>query len=495
MNTRLLLPLFLTLANFANSEESRPNLIFLFADDQNTLSVGCYGNSEVQTPNMDKLGEDGIIFDKHYNTTAICMASRANVFTGKYEYKTGCNFTHGDLKADLWEQTYPILLRKAGYLTAFAGKFGLLVEGKGLPAKDFDTWGGGPGQTDFATKKNKSIAHYADKYPHSTLAYGAFGQDFIKEAKEVGKPFCLSISFKSPHKPAISDPRFNDLYKGKSFTKPANFGREHGEHMAPQSKTARQYPRFIDWGYDDNYDHEMAIYYRQVYGIDVALGMIRKELEEQGLADNTVIIYTSDNGYICGSHGYGSKVLPMEESSRVPLIIYDPRSPNSGKKLRCDRLTANIDFNSTLLELAGVDVPAQVDGQSLVPLIEDPTTGGHEQIAFINVYGPISVQSLSCITREHKYSYWWFQNEEMKPTEELFNLSNDPLELKNLAAAKEPSPELLEMRKRYQTELSAWKKNAVDYNDYTRHGTLFDPTVPWEEKKPSLKKPRKKQKS
>ena len=470
------------------ADSTRPNLIFLFADDQNTLSVGCYGNKDVQTPQMDKLGEDGIIFDKHYNTTAICMASRANVLTGMYEYKTGCNFTHGNMKPEIWEQSYPVLLRKNGYLTAFAGKFGIEVEGRGLPKEDFDTWGGGPGQTSYQTDRNKSIAHYAKKYPHSTLAYGAFGQDFIKEAKKSDKPFCLSISFKSPHKPAISDPRFDDLYKGKTFTKPANFGREFGEHMAPQSKTGRQYPRFTKWGYSDDYDTQMAIYYRQVYGIDVALGMIRQELEEQGLADNTVIIYTSDNGYICGSHGYGSKVLPMEESARVPLIIYDPRSKNSGKKLRCDRLTANIDFASTLLELGGVEIPKQVDGQSLLPLLEDPTTGGHEQISFINVFGPMSVQSLSCITREHKYSYWWFQNEKMKPTEELFDLINDPLELKNLAATEEPSPELLTMRKRYQTALSAWKENAVPYNDYTRQGTLFDPALSWTEKKPFLRK-------
>ena len=108
----------------------------------------------------------------------------------------------------------------------------------------------------------------------------------------------------------------------------------------------------------------MATYHQQVHAIDVALGMIRKEVEAQGIADNTVIIYTSDNGFICGSHGYGSKVLPMEESSRVPLMIFDPRSKTAGKGRRCGKLTGNIDFAPTILEMAGVKIPKNVDGKS-----------------------------------------------------------------------------------------------------------------------------------
>jgi len=146
------------------AEEKRPNIIFLFADDQSTYSVGAYGNKDVVTPNMDKLAADGLIFDRHYNTTAICMASRANVFTGMYEYKTGCNFEHGNMHAEVWEKSYPKLLRSAGYLTAFAGKFGLVVQGRGLCEDDFDFWGGGPGQTNYATAKNKSMKKYQMKF-------------------------------------------------------------------------------------------------------------------------------------------------------------------------------------------------------------------------------------------------------------------------------------------------------------------------------------------
>jgi len=464
----------LSLVTADDIPKSQPNIVFLFADDQSTYSVGCYGNKDVKTPNMDQLGRDGVVFDKHYNTTAICMASRANVFTGMYEYKTGCNFGHGNMRAEVWSKSYPVLLREAGYLTAFAGKFGIVVQGKGLCENDFDFWGGGPGQTDYRTAKNASMRKYADKYPHSTLSYGAFAQDVIRESVKRKKPFCLSISFKAPHKPATTDPQFNDIYAGKSFTKPENFGREFGEHLAPQSKTGRQYPRFTEWKYDTDYDGEMAKYHQQVYGIDVALGMIRDELTAQGVADNTVVIYTSDNGYICGSHGYGSKVLPMEESSRVPLIVYDPRSPLNGKQMRCARLTGNIDFAPTILELAGLPVPANMDGQSLLPLLQDPTTGGHDQMAFINVFGPLSSHSLTCLTPQYKYTYWWYADDRMKPTEELFDTKNDPLELVNLADKPTSDSALKDMRKRYDQEVAKWKREAVDYNNYQRYGSLFD---------------------
>ena len=468
--------------------DKRPNIIFLLADDQCSYSVGCYGNRDVKTPQMDRLGRDGVIFDNHYDTSAICMASRANIMTGMYEYRTGCNFSHGDMKADVWARAYPVLMRETDYLTAFAGKFGFLVEGKGLCEDDFDIWGGGPGQTSYLTKQNKSMAKYAEKYPHSTLSYGAFGQDVIKRAAKNDKPFCLSISFKAPHRPVTPDAKFDDVYAGKRFTKPGNFGRKHGEHFAEQSKKGRQYSRFTEWNYDTDYDGVMGKYNQLIYAIDVAIGMIREELDRQGIADNTVIIYTSDNGYICGSHGYASKVLPMEESSRVPLIIYDPRSKSAGRKLRCEALTGNIDFLPTILGLAGVPEPDRIDGKSLLPLVNDPSGTMREQMAFMNVWGQLPTHCLSVLERDWKYTYWWYGGEGMTPAEELFDTANDPLELKNLANDAAHSSDLERMRKRYDAELALWKKRAVSYNDYEKYGLLFDRTVPWPKKELALKK-------
>ena len=410
------------------------------------------------------------------------MASRATIMTGKYEYRTGTKFEHGDMKEETWENAYPVLLRKAGYFTAFAGKFGFKVDGKGICESEFEMYGGGPGQTNYETEKNATMIRYAEKYPHSTRAYGAFGQDVIKKAVKENKPFCLSISFKAPHRPVTPDPEFDQIYEDKKFTKPGNFGREHSGYLAPQSKTGRQWKRFTEWNYDTDYDQVMAKYNQLVYGIDVAIGMIRDELERQGVADNTVIIYTSDNGYICGSHGYASKVIHLEEASRAPLMIYDPRVHRTGDSRRSDALAGNIDIAPTILKLAGVQAPGNLDGTSLISLFQEKGKDVRESMAFINCWGPISCTSLSVLTKDWKYTYWWYEDDTMEPFEELFETKTDPLELVNLASDAGAKEKLEEMRAMYDREVSGWNKNAVPYNDYIRFGLLYDRHVPWAEK-------------
>lgn len=499
-STRLLVVLMACFLMVCISSESagkddRPNVIFLMADDQAKYSMGCYGAPEAITPNLDQLGNDGVIFDNHYDTTAICMASRASVMTGLYEYRTGCNFEHGPMMQRTWQQSYPVLLRQAGYTTAFAGKFGFEVKqspearGKGdLPVSDFDRWGGGPGQTSYATIKNGSMAKYANEYPHSTLSYGAFGRDFIQDASRKNKPFCLSISFKAPHHPVTPDPKFDAVYAGKQFTKPANYGREKGEHFSMQSRQGRQYERFQSWGYADNYDEVMARYYQQIYAIDVSVGMIRDALAKADCSNNTVIIYTSDNGFMCGAHGYGSKVLPYEEASGVPLIVYDPRHPNSGQQLRSKALTGNVDFAPTILELAGVELPTGLDGRSLLPLYSTPSASIHDSLPLINVWGPIKVHSLGVVTRDWKYIYWNYAEGNFEATEELYDLARDPYELKNLAADASQSNRLQEMQTLYDQHVAAWKLLAVPYNNYRKYATIFDRTLPWAQKRPLVRR-------
>lgn len=473
------------------AEDKRPNIVFLLTDDQNLYSMGCYGTPDVKTPNLDKLASDGIVFDHHYDTTAICMASRANIMTGKYEYKNGTNFSHGDMREEIWSESYPILLRDSGYQTAFAGKFGFNIGdgplGKGrLPEDEFDSWGGGPGQTHYETAKNKSMAKYAEDYPHSTLSYGAFSRDFIEDASQSEAPFCLSISFKAAHRPTTPDPQFDDVYAGKAFTKPGNYGREFAEHFSLQSKQGRQYVRFDEWGYSDRYDEVMAIYHQQIYGVDVAVGMIRDALEDAGVSDNTVVIFTSDNGFFCGSHGYGSKVLPYEEASRVPLVMYDPRHENSGKGYRTDALTGNIDFAPTILELAGLEIPKEMDGKSLLSLYDDPQSEIHESLQLINAWGPLVAQSLSVLTKDWKYIYWPYGADEFTPTEELYKVSEDRLELLNRIQKNQPPEVLMDMRKRYDAAVKDWREKAVSFNKYDRYADFYDRRIPWAKKSEDL---------
>lgn len=482
----------LLLPRAADAAESRPSIVFLMTDDQSTDSLGCYGNPDVRTPHIDRLAAEGVTFDRHYVTTAICMASRASVMTGKYEYRTGCNFTRGPLEERDWRNSYPRRLRDAGYTTAFAGKLGFVMRPTGggepnLPAPDFDAWGGGPGQTSYETRRNESIARYADRYPHSTRAYGAFGADFIREAAGKGRPFCLSISFKAPHKPDQPDPRFDDVYAGARFRKPANFGREHGAHFAEQSRRGRQYPRFVSWGYRDRYDEAMAIYHQLVHGVDHAVGTIREALRESGVADRTVVIFTSDNGFLCGSHGYGSKVLPYEESARVPCIVFDPRRPSRGRGIRSRALTANIDIAPTILDLAGVAAPEGMDGRSLRPLLDDPAATGHEDLAIMNVWGPAPTHYLSVVSEGHKYIYWPYASDGLEATEELYDLDRDPLELSNLATRPDSRPTLDRLRAVHDARVATWRREARTDHGYAAYGSIFDRSIPW---KPARKRSR-----
>lgn len=477
--------------------DERPNIVFLLSDDQSTWSMGCYDTPGANTPNLDQLAQDGIVFDRHYDTTAICMASRATIATGLLEYRTGCNFEHGPLVNELWQNSYPVQLRKAGYRTAFAGKFGFEVAAspgrKGrLPEKDFDVWGGGPGQTSYDTKKNKSMAKYANDYPHSTRSYGAFGRDFVQQSAEDGHPFCLSISFKAPHHPVQPDPMFDDVFRDMTFSRPGNYGREFGEHLSQQSRMGRQFERFHSWHYSDRYDDVIALYFQQIHAIDYAVGMIRTALEKAGVADNTVIIYTSDNGFMNGSHGYGSKVIPYEESTRVPLIIFDPRHSNSGRQFRCRSLTGNVDIAATILDLAGLTVASDLDGRSLMALYDDPTATLHPFLPLINVWGPKEVHSLGVVTTDWKFVYWPWAEGKFEATEELFHLKNDRLELTNVRTDATQAAAVARMQKIYDTSVQHWKDHAVSHNNYENFGTLFDRSLSWEKKRTVIL-PKKKQ--
>lgn len=317
------------------------------------------------------------------------------------------------------------------------------------------------------------MADYVKKYPHSTVSYGAFGRDFIADAAKSDRPFCLSISFKAPHKPATPDPQFNSIYAGKTFTRPANYGREYGEHFSLQSRAGRQFERFHSWNYSDKYDEVMATYYQQIYAIDVALGMIREAIDKAGVKNNTVIIYTSDNGFFCGSHGYGSKVLPYEEASRVPLIIFDPRHINSGKQLRCDSLTGNVDFAPTILKLAGIKIPRNMDGQDLMPLYDDPKANIHDSLPLINVWGPGKAHSYAVVTDSWKYIYWPYRDDQISPTEELYNTQSDPGELTELSKIESAAGDLIRMRQIYDEAVKSWQTDAVPYHKYSQFGEHF----------------------
>lgn len=479
-----------------DQEPVRPNIIFLLTDDQTSIATGCYGNDQVSTPNIDQLAEEGIMFANYYNTSSICMASRASIMTGMYEYRTGCNFKHGPLISALFKQSYPVLLREAGYYTGFAGKFGFGVRDDGdenygdydaLPQDAFDNWAGGPGQTHYETSKNKHIKQYADMYPHSSRAYGAWARDFIEEAKASGKPFCMSISFKAPHLPFTPDPEFDAVYAGKEYKKPENYGAENAVHLSKQAKSGRQYNSYNFWrDSDETYQEAIRKYNQLIHGVDYAVGMILESLKELGVAENSVIIFTSDNGYSCGAHNFGGKVLPYEEASRSPLIIYDPRASEDLRGVVRKRVTGNIDMAPTILSYAGLPVPEHMDGENLIPLVHDENGIDRETLALLNMWGNDEIQAMTVVSDQWKYIYWQYEDERMEPAEELFHIGQDPLEMQNVAGMEKNSTKLEEMRSIYDVQLQHITDYAVDFHDYRKYVTLFDRSANAEEKKPFL---------
>jgi len=495
MKTRTLLWIVCAIAlAHATSAETRPNIIYLMTDDQTIGALGCYGNKDIITPNLDKLASEGVRFANHYDTTSICMASRSSVLTGLYEYRHGCNFGHGDMERQIFDKTYPVKLRQAGYFTGFAGKIGFTIEDEKFEAfeKEFDVWAGGPGQTNYQTDKNKGIAMYADKYPHCSRAYGAWAQDFMKSAKQSGKPFCMSISFKAPHLPFTPDPIDLKLYESKTtFTRPLNYGVERGTHLSPQVHTSRAATGYREWVND--YDHHVKLYYALITGVDAAVGMIREGLQSAGLAHNTVIIFTSDNGYNSGSHGFGDKVIPYEEGSKAPLIIFDPRLAKEPAGKVSEAVTGNVDMCATIFALSGVPAPEGIDGKSLLPLLSNPAGRVRDWLPLFNFWGQQSAQSMAVVSSEWKYIYWYYSggakksSDEMKPTEELFHLAKDRIEMANVASDSQLAAQLADARKAYDAELATMKATVIKGHGHEPYPVLFDRTSPWASKEPLLK--------
>jgi arylsulfatase A-like enzyme len=472
-------------------KKKRPNIVFLLTDDQAWHLLGYNGNAQVKTPNFDKLAADGVIFDRHYDTTSICMPSRATHMMGQYQYRHGCSFSRGSLESAKWNQSYPVLMRQAGYFTGFAGKFGYAVTDKPdksgyhsnekMPMDSFDVWHGWPGQGEYETEENEHIAMYAEQYPHVSGALGAASEDFIDTAMEQDKPFCLSVSFKAPHSPRSPDSRYDHVYADTVWDERKNHGTKNAEHLPQQAKSGRQYLQYKDFR-GERYQDTMRKYNQLVYGVDVAVKMIRDKLEARGIADNTVIIFTTDNGYSCGAHGFGGKVLPYEEASRAPMVILDPRHRNSGKGYRCQGVTGSVDIMPTIMDYAELEIPKSVDGISMRSMVENPKHKLREALPIMNVWGIIPTHELGVVTERYKYINWFFAGEGMQAAEELYDLKEDTLEMHNLVDKPEMQKTLRQMQKYYDQEVERWKKNCVQRNNYPEWAVLMDRHVSWDEK-------------
>ncbi|MDH4455451.1 MAG: sulfatase [Verrucomicrobiota bacterium] len=432
---KLALTLFLAATSLMAAEpaarDTRPNFLFLLTDDQRADDLGCYGNTVIQTPHIDSLAQRGVRFTRFFVTSSICMASRASYFTGRVERSHACNFYYRSLAAKDWAQSYPVLLRQAGYRTGFIGKFGVAVAGlpQGLPRGNFDSFEGFAGQGDYFPQGKNG--------PHLERLMGDQALRFLHGAAEDGKPFCLSVSFKAPHDPLTPEPAFAGLYVDAKPPRTESWPFTELSGLPPVFGTSAWYAR-LSWQQHCSTEEKLHEFIRQRYrliaGVDAALGHILAELQKLGLAENTVILFSSDNGYYYGEHGLNTKFYLHEESIRVPLLVMDPRLPQRAGTT-VDALTANMDVAPTLLDLAGIKASDAMQGRSLLPLLRGETPADwRDAILCENLVKERRPMCDAIRTRDWKYIAY-FETQPLQ--EELYHLAEDPREQRNLAALPE----------------------------------------------------------
>lgn len=418
----------------------RPNLVFLMTDNQRRDALGCYGNPVIKTPNIDRLAAQGFRFTNAFCTTSICAATRASILTGRHRRSHGYTFEKPPMTLAAMAQSYPAILKAAGYRTGFVGKVGVRLK-PGVSEEMFD----------FFQANQASSTHqpYYRKSKEGTLRHltsinGDHAIDFLRGATAT-RPFCLSVSFSAPHpeddnaKQYIFDDELADLYRdvvipAPPVSQPKHFAQLPGFLRVSMSRQ-RWFRRFDT---PDKYQKMMKAMYRMITGIDIQVGRILAEIRRQGLEENTIVIFTSDNGLLTGEHGLTGIWLMYEPSIRLPLIIHDPRQPQAARGKAVPGLALDVDFGPTLLDLAGIEVPAAMQGRSLVPLLggkvpewpRDFFYGHYFRPSWLRTNKDNIPRSEGLRSERWKYVHYF---DEKPPYEQLFDLREDPHEINNLA--------------------------------------------------------------
>ena len=426
------------------ADARRPNLLFMFTDDQPQNCMGAMGNPIIQTPNMDRLAADGVLFGNAFATTAICCSNRACILTGQHMRRHRIEDFQTPLSAAAFDQTYPALLRSAGYRTGYLGKFavgGLNSEIRhlSLPAEQFDFWYGFPQSINFLQKIDGQERYLTDVMTEKAI-------EFLR-TNPPDQPFCLTIAFKEPHGPwNFFDPDVPDAYENVEIPPPPTFSQAAYDAQPAFLRSSLNGGTGPKWLEDPEvYQKYVRTFYRLISRVDMAVGEIVAELERLGLDENTVILYASDHGSLLGAHGLAGKWIMYEESIRVPLVIRDPRQPKAARGRRCDEMALSIDLAPTMLTLAGVPVPERMQGRSLEPLVAGRDVDWRDDWYYEHVYNtrPPRRPIVKCEgVRTERWKYTRYP--EIEPLyEQLFDLAADPREEKNLAGV-EPHAEVLQ---------------------------------------------------
>lgn len=493
----------------AENGQKRPNIIFLLTDDQRALTLGIDGHPVIKTPNLDKLGSQGVRFTNAFITNPVCMPSRVSMLTGVYERVHGVGFSSGnDLSMEQWESSYPALLRKNGYYTGFIGKFGIeRYPFRGNGGGGFDFWRAHDGWAAFFPKNKENCAIYRDSRKDIITPIMAESMDEFLDSIPRDKPFCLSVSFSVPHG-SISGSMYPDEGGGDNrMTQPANDNPRLRNHPVYGSlyrdlnvhipeDTATDPYRFIPRDVmpqeqrRKTYSYSYTIptcrehhyrYYQLITGMDNAVGSLLRSLEGRNLSDNTVIMFTSDHGLVMGEYGMGGKSLLYDLATRVPFIVYDPRDNTVETGRVNESFVLGIDVAPTILSLAGIEPPEFMQGRDITPLMKHPGMEWRDDIFLENLYvGRETPFAEAVREKDWKYIRYFSNPGRTEPDrdvlvrsgiyygedidfrgkapifEQLFNLADDPDEKVNLAGNNQYADVLERFRttcKRYSDEI------------------------------------------
>lgn len=477
--------LFSSVACADTKAESCPNIIFIFSDDHSPQAIGAYKGwlaSLNPTPNIDKLASQGMLFKKSFCTNSICGPSRAVILTSKHSHKNGF-MKNGDV-FDGDQATFPKQLGEVGYQTALFGKWHL-----GSMPKGFDTWEIFPGQGTYYNPKFITPDGTHRKQGHCTELVTKRALEWLDNAKESTKPFLLMCQHKAPHRNWMPSSKNLDLYKDitipypdtlfddwKDNASPARkqemtirkdlhpyydlfFGANSANaaensskskdktgigNLADMSQTQRK--RWDEAFEEENahftkdhptgrerdrikYQRYMKNYLRCIRGVDDSVGLIMGYLKENDLEENTIVVYSSDQGFYLGEHGWFDKRWMYDESFSMPLIIKWPgvTQPNS----ICEEFVQNLDYAATFIDAAGADAIVGMQGESLKPLLEGKATANSRDSIYYHYYASNTIHEVArhngIRTQEHKLIHFYETGEW-----ELYDLTNDPDELTNL---------------------------------------------------------------
>lgn len=455
----------------AAAAADRPNILFIFSDDHAYQAVSAYGSGLNETPNIDRLATEGVRFDRCYVTNSLCGPSRACILTGKYSHKNGfC--TNRDV-FDNRQTTFPKLLQTAGYQTAIIGKWHLITEPKG-----FDHWEVLPGQGRYYSPQFDTAEGRVTEPGYVADVITGKALNWLQE-RDQDRPFMLMVQHKSPHREWSPSPKYVDKLADAKIPEPktlfddygnradaakqatmriaddmrlkedlkiydpeSDFGRVVTGRMTEEEKAAwlNAYKKVNDefaaaklegdalvrW----KYQRYMKDYLNTIQSVDDSVGELLAYLEKSGLADNTVVIYASDNGFYLGEHGWFDKRFMYEQSLRTPLLVRWPNVAKAGSV--DDRIVSNVDFAQTFLEMAGVEAPADMQGRSLVSLLKGENPEDWRKSFYYQYYeGPPAEHSVAehygvtdgryKLIHYHKLNQW-----------ELFDLVNDPDEMQSV---------------------------------------------------------------